>query len=53
MSITTLIASETRIDLYRLIDQAVESHQPVTILGKRQDTVLVSVDDWQAIQEML
>ena len=50
---THLTASEARASLYRLIDQAAESHQPVLIAGKRRSAVLVSAEDWQAIQETL
>ncbi len=50
---TTLTASEARADLYRLIDQTAESHQPILISGKRSSAVLVSAEDWQAIQETL
>ena len=50
---TPITASEARADLYRLIDQAAESHQPVLISGKRSSAVLVSAEDWQAIQETL
>lgn len=49
----TLSASDARSKLYRLMDQAAESHQPITITGKRHDAVLVSAEDWQAIQETL
>jgi antitoxin YefM len=49
----TLTASEARTNLYRLMDQAAESHQPITITGKRTNVVLVSAEDWQAIQETL
>ena len=48
-----ITASEARADLYRLIDQTAESHQPVLISGKRSSAVLVSAEDWQAIQETL
>lgn len=48
-----ITASEARAGLYRLIDQAAESHQPILISGKRSSAVLVSADDWQAIQETL
>ena len=48
-----ITASEARADLYRLIDQASESHQPILISGKRSSAVLVSAEDWQAIQETL
>ena len=49
----TLSASEARANLYRLMDQAAESHQPITITGRRHDAVLLSAADWQAIQETL
>ncbi|MDO9236269.1 MAG: type II toxin-antitoxin system Phd/YefM family antitoxin [Aquabacterium sp.] len=49
----TLSASEARANLYRLMDQAAESHQPITITGRRHDSVLLSAADWQAIQETL
>lgn len=50
---TTLTASEARANLYRLIDQAAESHQPIHIEGKRASAVLLAAEDWQAIQETL
>ena len=49
----TLTASEARANLYRLMDQTAESHQPIVISGKRSSAVLVAVEDWQAIQETL
>ena len=50
---TTLTASQARADLYRLIDQAAELHKPVVISGKRANAILVSEEDWSAIQETL
>lgn len=49
----SLTASEARANLYRLLDQTAESHKPVTISGKRNSAVLVSTEDWEAIQETL
>lgn len=49
----TLSASHARTNLYRLIDEASATHQPVVITGKRNNVVLVSLDDWSAIQETL
>ena len=46
-------ASEARANLYRLIDDSAESHHPVIIKGKRNTAVLVSSEDWAAIQETL
>jgi len=50
---TTLTASKARSQLYRLIDEAASSHEPVIISGKRSQAVLLSTEDWQAIQETL
>ena len=51
--ITTVTASNARACLNRLIDQTVESHQPIIISGIRSNAVLVSKEDWSAIQETL
>lgn len=50
---TVLKASAARAKLYRLIDEAALSHEPVLISGKRCNAVLVSEDDWRSIQETL
>ena len=50
---TILNASDARANLYRLIDQTSESHEPVIISGKRNRAVLLSEEDWKAIQETL
>lgn len=50
---TAFTASEARANLYRLIDQAAESHEPILISGKRANAVLLSEEDWAAIQETL
>lgn len=53
MTASVLTASEARANLYRLIDEAAESHRPIHISGKRASAVLIAADDWQAIQETL
>lgn len=50
---TTLSASEARKRLYNLVDQVKETHEPVQIVGKRSSAVLVSEEDWRALQETL
>jgi len=50
---TGITATEARSNLYRLIDEAAETHQPIVIIGKRNKAVLVAEDDWSAIQETL
>lgn len=48
-----LSASEARKRLYNLVDEVRETHQPVQIIGKRNTAVLVSEEDWRAIEETL
>lgn len=48
-----LTASQARTQLYRLIDEVAESHSPTLITGRRSDAVLISAEDWSAIQETL
>ena len=50
---TTLTASKARANLYKLIDQASKDHEPVQITGKRCNAVLISEEDWRAVQETL
>jgi prevent-host-death family protein len=51
--VTTITATEARKRLYNLLDEVAESHEPVQIAGKRSSAVLVSEEDWRAIQETL
>ncbi len=44
---------EVRNNLYRLIDEVAQNHQPIAIKGKRNDAVLVSREDWEAISETI
>ena len=48
-----ITATEARSNLYRLIDETAESHEPVVITGKRNNAVLIAEEDWAAIQETL
>ncbi len=50
---TTLSASEARKQLYNLVDEVKNTHQPIQIIGKRSSAVLVSEEDWRAIEETL
>ncbi len=45
--------TEARQTLFGLVDRVNESHEAITITGKRGNAVLVSEDDWRAIQETL
>ena len=50
---TTISATEARRRLYQLLDELSVSHEPVQITGRRGNAVLVSEDDWRAVQETL
>jgi antitoxin YefM len=50
---TTLTASQARASLYQLLDRTAHSHDPIQITGKRTNAVLISEEDWRAIQETL
>ena len=50
---TTLTASQARVKLYKLVDAVAASHDPVQIAGRRNSAVLISEEDWRAIQETL
>lgn len=49
----TLTVSQARANLYNLIDQVNLNHEETLIIGKRYNAVLVSEEDWQAIQDSL
>lgn len=49
----TLTATQARKEIYRLVDEASEVHEPIHIIGKRSNAVLIGEDDWRAIQETL
>ena len=49
----SLNATQARKEIYSLIDQVNLDHQPVQINGKRGNAVLISEEDWSAINETL
>ncbi len=50
---TSITATEARKRLYSLVNEVVESHEPIRISGKRNSAVLISEEDWRAIQETI
>ena len=47
----TLTVSKARTMLYKLLDKTATSHEPIHITGKRNNAILVSEEDWQAMNE--
>jgi len=45
--------STARKNIYRLVDEVNETHVPYLLTGKNSKAILVSIEDWNAIQETL
>ncbi len=50
---TTVTATTARKELYKLLEQVRESHEPIVISDKQGSGVLMSQEDFNAIQETL
>lgn len=48
-----LKVNEDKAGINQLIDQTASSHEPILIAGTRNNAVLISAEDWRAIQETL
>lgn len=53
LCMTALSATKARALLYRLIIDVQKDGEPILITGKKGNAVLVSEDDWRAIEETL
>ncbi|MDZ4713551.1 MAG: type II toxin-antitoxin system Phd/YefM family antitoxin [bacterium] len=49
----TITATKAKNEISKLIDETAEEGKPIQITGKRTNAVLISEDDWNAIQETL
>ncbi|HKI79886.1 MAG TPA: type II toxin-antitoxin system Phd/YefM family antitoxin [Ignavibacteriaceae bacterium] len=49
----TITATDARKNIYKLIDKTSNESEPIQITGKRSNAVLISEEDWRAIQETL
>ena len=52
-AMTTVTATKARGNLYSLINEVRESHEPIQITGKQGNAVLISEEDWRSIRETL
>lgn len=50
---STINITNARKDLYNLVESVSLYHEPALIVGKRANAVLISEEDWSAIQETL
>ena len=49
----TISVTKARSNLYQLLNETAIIHEPIQITGKRSNAILISEDDWRAIQETL
>lgn len=50
---TTMNITDVRKDLYNLVNSVHDNHDALFIKGKRHNAVLISENDWLALQETL
>jgi antitoxin YefM len=50
---SNLSVNEAQHQLHQLIEQVVQSHKPILIKGEHSNAILLSEEDWSAIQETL
>jgi len=50
---TTITATNARKELYKLLSQVQQSHEPICITSKHGSGILISEEDFAAIQETL
>ena len=48
-----MTVSQVRADIYNVMDETAQTHEPVLITGKRNNAVMLSQEDWNAIEETL
>ncbi|MDD2567282.1 MAG: type II toxin-antitoxin system Phd/YefM family antitoxin [Thiovulaceae bacterium] len=51
--IKVMSVSQVRADIYNVMDETALTHEPVLITGKRNNVVMLSEEDWKAIEETL
>lgn len=49
----TINITQARKNIFNLVDEATQFSEPILITGKRNNIVMLSEDDWNAIQETL
>lgn len=46
-------ATTARNNFFKVMDEAIITHEPVCITGKNGNIIIISEEDWRAIQETL
>ena len=48
-----MTVSQARSNICKIMDETAETHQPIMITGKRNNVVMLSEEDWNAIEKTL
>jgi len=48
-----MTVSQARTNIYKIMDETAQTHQPIMITGKRNNVVMLCEEDWNAIEETL
>lgn len=48
-----MTVSQARSNIYKIMDETSQTHQPIIITGKRNNVVMIAEEDWNAIEETL
>jgi prevent-host-death family protein len=51
--VSSINITNARKNLYKLIENLAETHEPIHITGKNKSAVLIGEDDWRSIEETL
>lgn len=46
-------ATSARNNFFKVMDEAVITHEPICVTGKNGNVIIISEEDWKAIQETL
>lgn len=49
----TIRVSEARANLYKLVEEAARTHEPLKIAGKHGNAIIIGEDEWLAVEETL
>ena len=49
----SITVTDARKTLHKLINETADSHEPILISGKKANAVLISEEDWNAVNETL
>lgn len=48
-----ITASQAKANIYNLMNEVAQTHEPIIIKGKNNNIVMISRDDWDVIEETL